>query len=718
MTVAENSRATSAVGESGQHSLGTELDIAGRFGPVNYETWRERVEADLKGAPFDRRLTSRLYEGITLQPIYTDRDWPHAEAASGFAGASPMTRGAGVLGHTQLGWDTRQEQRGPTPGVLNGQILDDLQHGVTSVLLRLDMAGRRGLDADDASASQFVGRDGAAIGTLDDLDAAFEGVHLNMIGVALEAGAAFAPAAGLVSALWERRGRDGGEVRGAFNADPLAVLARDGGLPMSLDAAMAGAARLASETAQAWPGVTSIRVGTAPYHHAGATATQDLAFSMASGVAYLRAMLAAGMDVESASKQMVFSFALGCNQFLGAAKLRAARKLWARVIEACGGGEDARRMSIHTRVSKRVLAHRDPWVNMLRNTSACFAAVVGGADAITSTPFDDALGPATPLTRRIARNTSLILQDESHLHRVSDPAGGSYFIESLTDELAERAWAVFQQIEGLGGMAEALVSGWVLEQIAGSAEQRDRNIATRRDAVLGVSEFSNPAEVLPRGEAPSHAEVLGETRSRLLAFRRARGDVAEISATSLGEFTKAASAGATIGELSRAAGLGKGEASLAAPIQSHPYAAAFEELRGAADRFAETAGYRPGVHLVCIGAVREHGARAGFSRSLFEAGGFAVSVSDGFEDVDAATEDFASSGATVAVICSTDDRYAGVVDVLATKLHAAGARTVVLAGAPGDREAAYRGSGVDRFIYVKCDAVAILRDLLTEEGVL
>lgn len=703
-------------------ALGSFGDRADDFPPVSYETWRARVEDELAGAPFERRLVTTLYEGIDLQPLYTDADWPHAEARSGRTGLSPMTRGATPLATARAGWDLRQERREPTPALVNALALEDLLNGVSSVLLRFDLACRCGLDPDAPEATGLVGVDGAALATLDDLDAALEGVHLNMITLALEAGAAFTPAASLVTALWDRRGLAPKDCRAAFNADPLAVLARDGRLPVPLDRALTLMADLAVRTDRTYAHATSVRVGSAPYHHAGATATQDLAFLIATGVEYLRAMQGAGLALDRAARQMLFSVALGSNQFLAIAKLRAARALWARIIEACGGDEDARRMTLHARTSKRVLTRRDPWVNMLRNTSCCFAAAVGGADVITSAPFDDPLGLPGPIGRRIARNTQTILGEEAHVHRVADPAGGSWYLESLTDELATRAWAMFQEIERLGGMASVLKSGWVAGQIESAFEPRARNIATRRDAVLGVSEFPIADESLLRPEAPDPVEVEREAIERVRRARSAAA-VAPIPASAPdGQAAeaahRAASGGASIGQLSAALGFGAGE-TIDAPVAPHPYAAPFEELRDAADAHEARCGERPSVFLATMGSLAEYTARAGFSANLFRAGGFRViEPSSGLASAEDAARALQDSGAAIAVICSTDEKYETLVPAVAPRLREAGARSVVLAGRPGEKEGAYRDAGVDRFVYMRCDALSVLRDLLEEEHVL
>lgn len=690
------------------------LSIADDFPPVPYEAWRALVDKDLDGTPFEKRLVSHTYEGIDIAPLYTDRDSDHANDPAGMPGLAPHTRGSQPLDTAAGAWDIRQERREPDPSFANARLLDDLRHGVTSVLLRFDIPGRHGLDADDPAAASVAGADGVSVSTPDDIARVFEGVHLGMIGVALEAGEAFLPASALLLSLYRARGVDPGEIRIAFNADPLAVLAREGRIGIPLESLYDRMAELATHTARNLPGCTSVRVGTAPYHHAGATAAQDLAFAMATGVEYLRALTARGLTIDEASGQLLFSSAVGCQFFLAACKTRAARRLWSRIIGASGGRWTGMRQ--HVRTSKRVMTTRDPWVNILRNVACCYAGAIGGADCITTEPFDGAIGHPTELSARIARNTQIILQEEVGLARVIDPAGGAWFAEKLTDELCAKAWAIFQQIERLGGMGEALRTGWVFDQIDSVFKARSGAIARREDAITGVSEFPDLSE---RPIAPNdwdHDGLRRRSIERARSIRVARGRDAIIRSGALTDLIEAASRGATLGELARA--LPGGEAvELPAPIAPHPYAEAFERLREASDRHLAQCGQRPCVALVNLGPVVKHGARAGFSANFFGAGGFRVIQSGTIRDADEAAAFFAGSGARIAVLCSSDDLYASMVPTIAPALHRAGAASIVLAGRPGANESDWRAAGVDRFIYLKCDAVKILGELLGELGV-
>jgi methylmalonyl-CoA mutase len=710
-------------------SLGERFRLDDDFEPVTYDAWREAVEKDLRGAPFDRKLVSHLYEGIDVRPVYT-RDDVTDRPPPGHAGMPPFTRGAHPIGGALCGWDIRQEFTEPEPESANAAILQDLEGGVTSVHLRLDAATRNGRDPDDPESTGRVGRDGCTVATVDDLDAALKDVRLDIAPVSLESGAAFVPAAALLMALWARRGHAGAQVAGAFNADPLAVFARDGALPGTTDEMLTDLGRLAAHTREHYPRVSSVRVGTAPYHHAGATAVQDLAFGIATGIDYLRAMTREGLSIDEAAGQVTFSFAVGCNFFLAASKLRAARRLWWRVVTASGGSHEAARARLHVKPSKRVLTRHDPWVNLLRNTATTFAASVGGAEIVTTLPLDAAIGLPDGFSRRIARNTQVILQEECHLHRVADPAGGSWFIESLTDDLCEKAWAIVQNIEGAGGMARALQSGWIESQVEGALLPRLRNIATRRDGVTGVSEFPLAGEKPLERREPAYDEV----RARAIERLERRANVSEAdqktahladvvrdrSVHSVAACVEAATAGASVGDLTGVLWSGRTGAR-AKPMHAHPYAEAFEHLRDEAERFEAMCGHPPRAFLVQLGPVAAHTARSGFAKGFLEAGGFEVLESGPLTKADAAEaaeERFGNSGARVAVLCSSDALYPELVPVTAGALKRAGATHVVLAGHPGEHEAAYRAAGVDMFIYIKCDVVGTLTALLRDEGVL
>jgi methylmalonyl-CoA mutase len=503
------------------------------------------------------------------------------------------------------------------------------------------------------------------------------------------------------------------------------VLVRDGGLPVPLSDALRQMADLAVWTSRNAPHVTAVEVSSTPYHNAGASAIADVAFAVATGLDYLRVLVDAGLGVDTAARQMSFSMAVGCRFYLAIAKLRAARKLWADVVAASGGSAEAQRMRLRVSTGRRVLTTRNQSLNILRNTVACYAGAVGGADIITTTPFDAPTGLPSEASRRNARNTQLVLAQECHLSQVLDPAGGSWF-EWYTNEVARRAWSVLQQIEAKGGMIKAITSGWVAEQIKPTEAAREKDIAVRKVAITGVSEHPTLAEEHPTQEPPNYPQLAIAAAQRLSNWRREHGRPAaldELGGTPAGNGTltstvmAAAEAGATLGQITAAMIRSDSQPTVLVPLAVHPYDAAFEELRDAADAFESSRGHRPRVYLAGVGTITEQVARKNYARNFFEAGGFAVLAREAKFEVTEAAADFAISGAKVAVICSTDKQYATVVAELAPKLKAAGARTVILAGHPGQSEAAYRAAGVDQFIYIRCNVLETLSSLLrAEEG--
>ncbi|MEU5420958.1 methylmalonyl-CoA mutase family protein, partial [Streptomyces sp. NPDC020667] len=420
-------------------------------------------------------------------------------------------------------------------------------------------------------------------------------------------------------------------------------------------------ADLAARCLRDRPGLRALTVDALPYHDAGGSAAQELGASLATGVAYLRALTDRGLGVDQACAQLEFRYAATADQFLTIAKLRAARRLWARVAEVSGATTGAAQRQ-HAVTSSVMMTRRDPWVNMLRTTIACLGAGVGGADAVTVLPFDAALGLPDAFARRIARNTSSILLEESHLARVIDPAGGSWYVERLTDELAHAAWAWFQEIERAGGQAAALRSGLIAERLADTWRQRTEDLATRREPITGVSEFPNLGEPpVPRDPAPA------TPGGGLPTVRRDE---------------------------------------------------AYEALRARSDAHLTATGTRPRVFLAALGPAAAHTGRAAFAANLFQAGGIEPVHDPVAVGPDTAAGAFARSGASVACLCSSDKLYAEQAEAVATALKEAGAERVFLAGRPdAAQQETYRRAGVDEFVFAGGDAVTVLTSVLDRMGV-
>jgi len=596
------------------------LSLAAEFPDATHEQWHRLVEGVLRksgkevsGAAVEDALSTTLEDGLRTRPLYTARDGAPDPGLPGFA---PYVRGGRPEGNTAGGWDVRQRHTALGGGA-DGAVMADLENGVTSLWLVL---GEGGIP-------------------VPELGRALDGVFLDLAPVVLDAGRDTEAAAEALLRLYEEKGVDPGTVRGSLGGDPLGHEARTG---TPLD--MAPFAALAERCAGTYPGLRALTVDALPYHEAGGSAAQELGASLATGVAYLRALTEAGLPVEAACGQVEFRYAATADQFLTIAKLRAARRLWARVAEVAGAPGAGAQVQ-HAVTSPVMLTRRDPWVNMLRATVATLAAGVGGADSVTVLPFDHALGLPDAFARRIARNTSTILLEESHLARVIDPAGGSWYVERLTEELAQAAWAYFRSIERDGGQAACLRSGRIRTDLATTWAERSKKLAKRREPITGVSEFPL------LGEKPVKREPAPEPPSGGLP--RVRRDEA------------------------------------------------FEALRARSDAHLAATGSRPRIFLAALGSAAEYTARSTFAANLFQAGGIEPVTEGAFED----------SGATEAVLCSSDALYAEQAGQAAESLRAAGARHVFLAGRPAEHP------GVDSYVFAGCDAIDVLSATLDRMGV-
>ena len=619
-----------------------ELPLAPEFPEADRAQWRSLVAgvlrksgAELSAEQVEEALSTRLEDGIVTRPLYTAEDAPAADR--GYPGFAPFVRGGRPEGTAPAGWDVRQRHTGSQAKEVNAEALTDLENGATSLWLA-------------------VGEQGVPV---PELGTALEGVLLDLAPVVLDAGAAFESAAREFLRLAEERGVPAAALRGNLGADPLGLLARtgeDGELTPRLWAA----AGLAARCHRDHPRLRALVVDALPYHSAGGSTAQELGCALATGVAYLRELTTAGLPLEAAFGQLEFRLAATADQFLTIAKLRAARRLWSRVAEACGADPACGAQVQHAVTSPVMMTRRDPWVNLLRTTVACLAAGTGGADAVTVLPYDLAIGGPGAFSRRLARNTSTILIEESHLARVIDPAGGSWYVERLTDEVARAAWAWFQEIERAGGQATALRSGLIAERLAESWRERSEALATRREPITGVSEFPDPNETPPPAAAP----------------RVAGGGLPEVRRDD-----------------------------------------AFEALRARSDAHAAATGEPPRVFLAALGPAAAHNARVTFAANLFQAAGIRPVHEPASVDADTVAAAFAAARTPVACLCADDAGYASAGEAVAAALKAAGARRVLLAGRPGPQREALTAAGVDEFVHRGGDAVALLSSVLDILGV-
>ncbi|TYO66101.1 methylmalonyl-CoA mutase [Bradyrhizobium hipponense] len=613
-------------------SVTDDLPLAADFPKATVEDWRKLVDGVLKGAPFEK-LVGKTYDGVRIDPLY-----PRA------TGVAP------VVGRPAAApWQIMQRIDHPDAAAANAQALTDLENGATG--LALVFAGSNG--------SYGFGLEPTA----DAIAKILKDIHLDAgIGLDLQIGPQSRMAAIHVAEYVKSRGLDPAACDIRFGLDPLAAGAVWGNSPYTWEEiAPAATGAIKGLAALGFKGPFASADGRV-IHDAGGSEVQELAFVLACGTAYLRAIEGGGVPLEQAQGMVYARLAADADQFLTMAKFRALRLLWARIEIACG--LTPKPLFIAADTAWRMLTQRDPYVNMLRATMATFAAGLAGANAITVLPHTLALGLPDPFARRAARNTQLVLLEESNLAKVSDPAAGSGGIETLTAQLCEAAWALFQETEKAGGAFAALQQGVLQSKVAATRKAREANLAKRRDVLTGASEFPNLHE--------RETVVLKATPIALAPYGEQKYKFDALSPTRLAE--------------------------------------PFEALRDKSDAMLKAGGARPKLFLANLGTPADFTARATFAKSFFETGGIEAIDTDGFDNPAELAAAFKASGAALACLCSSDKIYAGRAEAAAQALQTAGARHIYLAGRPAAAEAALRAAGVTGFVFAGADALATLQD--------
>ena len=591
----------------------------------DYASWEAAANAALRGQDLSS-LTTQTFDGIEREPLYT-RESHGIKNEPGLPGSSPFTRGSRAAGNA-FGWEVRQTHFALREGT-NERILADLENGVTGITLR-------GAPTDHQLLASVL-----------------EGVYLDLAPVHLAPGSSLEQIETLI-ALCDIQCDDVSVLNNNLGLDPIGLLARTGRSVLEIEEEITQCANLVSQISKSHPNIQAIALDGSTWADAGASDGQELGAALSTGVMWLRALTASGLSLDEASQQLELTLSAGPDQFLTTAKFRAARVCWARIISTSGGDPANAPLTLHATTARSMMTLNDPWVNMLRTTTACFAAALGGADAVTVEPFDSAAGLSDDTGLRLARNTQLILQEETKVSSVIDPVGGSWYLEELTNELAHAAWKTLQQLEKTGGIARALTSGSWQASIAETRTARLAALADRSTLITGANEFPDITEV------KIHREPIPQEAT-----------------TSVGEHK-------------------------CEPLPTFRWSAPFEELRDAADSAAQ----RPSIFLANLGAVITHTARSTFAKNLFETGGIRALNNDGFETPPRAAEAFASSGCKVACICSSDDFYAESGLETASALRAAGAELIYLAGPPDAPISST--TEIDGFVYRGCNVLDVL----------
>ena len=698
------------------------------FPPATGEQWRTAAQESLKSAPFDSLINDDNPEGIRSEPILRQEilaGLPASQTQPGFDG---YLRGTKAAGYHRAAWEIAQELPDASPSEFNAAARADLMCGQNALLLNLNLATRSGLDPDQAAA---VDVNGLSLAHAEDLALALDGIRPDAISLHFNSGCAGLAVAGFFFAWLKQNDFELKKIKGSLGMDPLAQLAATGSLPCPIEVLQQEQATLAKHCAEHAPNVRAVGVTTLPYHQAGASAVQELAVALATGTNYLNELTANGLSIDQAAQQIRFSFAIGPNFFMEIAKLRAARVLWAQVVAEFGGSVESQKITMHARTGLYNKTLNDPYVNMLRTTTEALSAAISGIDSLCVGHFDEVIEQPNSFSRRISRNTQVILQEECELTRVIDPAGGAWAVEWLTNEIAKKVWAQFQSIEQQGGALEAINNGFLRKLISKTAQTQQLRFNKGQRKLVGTNLYPNLREKPPASQPTDYIRIKAEQTRAIFQTRRAHAPQrqAEIKAALteivnaappqlLGAIINASIQGASLGALSQSIRRDAASAPAAIqPLTNTRLAAQYEALRQASRDYCRKTGAVPKIFLFNLRPPQRHKLRADFAKSFFQCAGFEVLESPGFKSSDAAIAAMQNSGARVTVICASDRDYVEQFAHYARALKKADPQMrLLLAGAPAEHEAAYRRAGMDDYICIKSNNYEKNRALLQELG--
>ena len=598
-----------------------------QFPPVSTEEWKAKVEADLKGAPFDKKLVWRTNEGFNVQPMYRAEDIASLNTTDSLPGEYPFVRGTRV----ENDWLTRQEIVAETAKEANEKALDVLTKGVTSLGFKVKEATAEELQ------TLLAGIDVAA-------------VELNF-STCIKKAETFAT---VLAAYLKENGLEA-KFRGSIDFNPLKKALKHG---VAFNGDAVAIAKNILEAVKDVPALKVLSVNSVMHSNAGSYIFQELGYAMAWGAEWLTLLTDAGVDAATVASRIKFNMGVSSDYFMELAKFRAARMLWAQIVKQYGVEDEACKMTVHAITSSYNQTIYDAHVNLLRSQTETMSAALAGVDSITTVPFDNAYQTPDDFSERIARNQQFLLKEESHLDKVVDPAGGSYYVETLTVSIAAEAWKLFLSVEENGGFFAMVGNGEIQKAIRETSEKRHTDVARRKEILLGTNQYPN------------------------------------INEMAAAKIKKDAGCGC---------GCGCGQEEAGEGLPTSRAASDFEALRLA----TEAASNRPKVFMLTIGNLAMRLARAQFSTNFFGCAGYEIIDNLGFETVEAGVDEALAKGADIIVLCSSDDEYATLAPEAYKYL--AGRAEFVVAGAPACTEE-LKAVGINDYVHVRCNVLETLRD--------
>ncbi|MDR1132602.1 MAG: acyl-CoA mutase large subunit family protein [Synergistaceae bacterium] len=638
----------SASGSASSNFETLEADF-GEFAETTYEQWKSAAVKALKDAPFEKSMYAKTYEKITLEPLYTRETGEALGVGYALPGEASMLRGASAGGYLGAQWEVAQDVTAESAAETASLLKHELEHGATAITFRASESGTPISSPEDAKT------------VIRGLDVAKYPFHV-YTGASGDAVKHFAGAA-------KELGVNPADISGCIGSDPIGAYLETGNLPKDF-AALIDELACAIKSARETGTLRTLLLRGAVYHEGGANSAQEVAYVMANAIELISALQERGADVDDFANAVRFEFELGSNFFMEIAKLRAARTVWARIAEEFSADEGSKRANIFGRTSRFTKTVYDPYVNLLRNATEAFSGVVGGLDGLTVGCFDEAIRPGDEFSRRVARNASIMLREEFHLTRPIDPSGGSWYVESLTEELSSKIWEIIRDVQYKGGMMAAARSGYIQASVNETLQERFKKLSSRSDRAVGTNMYPNlgetrlasPGAKYPKAKAPQNTDIT--------------------------------------------------------PILPHRWTEQFEELRRRTESYKAENGSGVRIFLANMGPVSQHKARADFITGFMEVAGFDILKNDGFPTTGECASAAAESKADIAVICSTDTTYPELVPPLAKAIKTeAPSMKVFLAGAPAEEfKRSYIDAGVDDFINVRSNCLAVLTEIQKGKG--
>lgn len=695
------------------------------FETLTFSHWEKEAESTLEGKPLSR-LTSSTYEQIPVQPLYTSESINSSFINNEIPGSFPYLRGTRADGYKTRKWKIAQDIKVPSPADFNEIARQAVQKGVNSLNMHINtLLLGMGSESEETIGTLPVDVNGENSGKLDiatycntaeDFAQCFENINLNDININI-----YAASYALMVLPVILEGLKSSEIRGTISFDPIASLMLDGSINGPVDSTHFELESIYKFCRKNLPHFKPFRLDAYIYREAGANAVQELAFSFTSAIEYIRELIKRGYEIDELAPKFCFEFSACPNFFMEIAKFRAARVIWANIISSFGGNEESCKLNFSARVINNNKSTLDRHVNILRNTTEAFAAVLGGAESIVTLPFDENLKPADEFSRRIARNTQHVLQDECNLTDVNDPAGGSYFIESLTSQIADKVWSLIQEIENQGGMFASVLGGYPQSLTNTTAKAIKSDISTRKETLLGTNKQANQGEEIKSLLDEVYIDIAEQSVKQVVSLLDKIEHDEEIPILQKLNELSAAKDLSLVDLLSRAVKDGAAVIDLvdsirtsdetiqAAQIYSFRTSEEFEELRLNAEKFKEINGNYPSIFLAAFGSPKQYKGRVDFTREFFSVGGFTSIFTKSFTDSEEALPAFAESRSKICLLCSSDEMYEEIVPVFAKRFKEQfNDSMLILAGFPPEKTEEYKAAGIDDFIHVKANILDIM----------